>query len=390
MTEKLYYTDGHLRTFRSVVTAVVEHNGKQAVVLASTAFFPTGGGQACDTGRINNTVILQTEETDGTIYHYYEGPSAFAVGEEVTGTIDYPRRFARMQAHSGEHIVSGVAHRLFGAENVGFHMEGLLVTVDFDLPLSKDQISRIEQNSNEIIWQNRAVFAEIYSAAELEVLDFRSKKAFSDEARIVTVEGVDRCACCAPHVSSTGEIGLIKILTCVSHRGGVRITLICGEEALRDYVSKHNQTMHIAASLAAKHNETDLAVQALTEQNKELKTEVYRQKKRLCAYIVSQTPQTTGNAVIFAEDCGTDELCEIALGMSTRCGGVSVACSGDEENGYSYVIVGRGVAMNSYAKRINEALNGRGGGKDEMICGRFRSVRGMIEAFFEKFEVTRS
>ena len=389
MTEKLYYADSHLARFPAVVTAMAERDGRRAVALSATAFFPTGGGQACDTGRIGNTTVVQAEEIDGTVWHFFEGEPSFSVGDTVTGEIDFPQRFARMQAHSGEHIVSGVAHNLFGAENVGFHMDGLLMTVDFDRPLSGEQIALIEEKANEVVWQNRPVHAEICSPEKLAGLDFRSKKEFDGDVRIVTIDGVDRCACCAPHVAFTGEIGLIKILSCVSHRGGVRLTLICGGEAYRDYAEKYDHTLKIAASLAAKHSETDRAVEALIAQNKELKNAVFAQKKRLCAYIVSRTPAAEGNAVVFAEDCDMDELCEISLGMLERCGGVSVACSGSDETGYSYAITCRGVVMNRYAKAVNGALNGRGGGRDEMIRGSFRAKRAEIEAYFQTFEVEK-
>ncbi len=389
MTEKLYFPDSHLAVFQSTVEKIVPCDGGHAVVLAATAFFPTGGGQACDTGRINETKIDRVEENDGLIFHYFSGAPSFAVGDTVTGEIDFPQRFARMQAHSGEHIVSGTAHNLFGAENVGFHMDGLLMTVDFDRPLSKEQIARIEETANAIVWENRAVHAESFRPEALAGIDYRSKKEFEGEVRIVTIEGVDRCACCAPHVSRTGEIGVIKILSCVSHRGGVRITLICGREAYRDYADKYDQTLRIAAMLAAKHSETDAAVEALAAQNKELKNAVFGQKKRLCAYIVSQTPAAPGNAVVFADGCDMDELCEISLGMLEKTGGVSVACAGGDENGYSYVITCRGAVMNQYARQINGALNGRGGGRDGMIRGRFKASKEAIGAYFQMFEVEK-
>ena len=389
MTKKLYYENSHLSEFCSEVKSITTINGKNAVILSSTAFFPTGGGQPCDTGKIAETVISQTEESDGIIYHFFEGEPSFSVDDEVFCVIDYPQRFARMQAHSGEHIVSGMAHNLFGVENVGFHMDGLLMTVDFDKPLTVSQIRKVEEKANEAIYHDVSVHAETYTAEEAAGQRYRSKKEFIDNVRIVTIEGIDRCACCAPHVSHTGEIGLVKILSCVSHRGGVRITLICGKEAYRDYVCKYDQTLRIAALLAAKHSETDLAVLSLIEQNKELKYAVYEQKKRLCAYIVSQSASVDGNAVVFADNCDLDELCEISIGMQKKCGGVSVACSGNDSDGYSYAVTCPGVEMNRFVKQINGALNGRGGGRDELIRGRFQTTKAEIKRFFDTFGVKR-
>lgn len=388
MTEKLYYNDSHLAAFESTVENILQREGRYAVVLASTAFFPTGGGQPCDVGRIGDASVVQVEEEDGIIWHYCASAPGVSVGDTVSCEIDYSLRFARMQAHSGEHIVSGAAHGLFGAQNVGFHMDGLLMTVDFDLPLTKEQIDRIEARANEFVYADVPVEAHIYTKEEAAGIDYRSKKEFAGDVRIVTIGDMDRCACCAPHVTRTGEIGLIKILSCVSHRGGVRITLICGREAYGDYCSKYRQTLRIASLLAAKHDETDQAVEALIEQNKALKNAVFEQKRRLCAYIVSRMEPTEGNAVLFAPGCDMDELGEIAAGMAEKCCGVCVACAGTDETGYSYAALCRGEEMSRYAKTINAALNGRGGGRGEMIRGSFRAARADIEQYFRIFEVT--
>ncbi len=166
MTEKLYYRDSHLAAFESTVEEIVQREGRYAVVLVATAFFPTGGGQPCDVGRLGDTAVVQVEEEDGIVYHYCDGKPGFSVGDVVTGQIDFSLRFARMQAHSGEHIVSGAAHGMFGAENVGFHMDGLLMTVDFDIPLTKEQIDRIEARANEVIYADVPVEAHVYTQEE--------------------------------------------------------------------------------------------------------------------------------------------------------------------------------------------------------------------------------
>lgn len=388
MTKKLYYENSHLAFFDSFVEQIVTRNGSYAVVLSATAFFPTGGGQPSDTGRVGSVDIVGTEEEDGVIYHYCKNEPSFSAGDMVHCEIDYRQRFARMQAHSGEHIVSGVAHNCFGTENVGFHMDGLLMTVDFDKPLSRGQIRQVEEMANRVVYDDVPVRADIYSSEEAAGQRYRSKKEFAGDVRIVTIEGVDRCACCAPHVTRTGEIGLIKILSCVSHRGGVRLTMICGEEAYRDYVSKYDQTLRIAALLAAKHDETDAAVESLIAQNKELRFAVNEQKKRLCSYIVAITPAAQGNAVVFADGCEADELCEISIQMQDKCGGVSVACSGNDEEGYSYTVSCAGMDLGRWARQINGALNGRGGGRGELIRGRFQATKAEIQSYFDTFEVT--
>lgn len=387
MTEKLYYADSHLSVFTAKVLACEQVKTGWQVVLDRTAFFPEGGGQSADTGTLGGVRVLDAHERGGEVVHLCGAP--LTVGENVEGRLDFEQRLRRMQNHSGEHIVSGLVHGRFGFDNVGFHMGEDCMTIDFSGELSPDELTEIELNANETVRADLPIRAWVPGEAELAALDYRSKKELSGQVRIVEIPGIDRCACCAPHVSRTGEIGLIKILSCVSHRGGVRITLICGAEAYADYCDKYRQTLHIAALTASRHSETDQAVEALIAQNKELKNEIYSQKKRLCACIAAHAQASDGNLVVFAEGCDPEELCEIALLLAEKAAGAAVACSGNDDNGYTYAVYCRGAAMNRYAKAVNAALNGRGGGRDELIRGSFRATRSEIETFFRTFEVER-
>lgn len=390
MTEKLYYISSAIYTFESPVVSVTVRDGRMAVVLERTAFFPTGGGQPYDEGTLNGFPVDEVLEEDGEIFHYFRKPVPLAEGETVCGVIDRELRIARMQAHSGEHIVSGTAHTLYGVENVGFHMDGLLMTVDFDKPLTKEDIDRIEWEANRRIYEDLPIHAEIFSPEEAGNIEYRSKKEFESDIRIVTIEGVDRCACCAPHVSRTGEVGLIKILSCISHRGGVRITLICGSEALADYRVKYDNTLRTAALMAVKHNEIFEGVQMLYSQINELKSALAAEREKFCAAVVDSRENTEGNSVVFGEELSLEEMRSISLGMLGKCGGMSVVCSGNDGKGYSYVITRRNTVMNRYAKEINAALAGRGGGRDEMIQGSFKAARTDIENFFKDYTVNES
>lgn len=387
MTEKLYYSDSHLYEFDAVITEILERNGQTAVVLDRTAFFPTGGGQPHDEGFLDGIAVTDVEENDGYILHFVPGKVSFSVGQSVHGAVDGELRFHRMQSHSGEHIVSGVAHVLYGVENVGFHMDGLLMTVDFDRYLDKEQIAVLDREANRCVTRCLPVTAAIYTPEEAAEIDFRSKKDFEKDIRIVTVEGVDRCACCAPHVTNTGEIGLIKILSSVSHRGGVRLTLLCGTAAYEDYCVRFSQNLLVSSALCLRYDEIAEGVEFLRGQINDLKRELSDQKSRLCDYIVSGFSPSGENAVVFVPGASPEELRQIALGLMERCPGTAVVCSGSDAGGYAYAAAAKGRIMNKKAPAINSALNGRGGGRDELIQGTFRAPETDIRTFFESFEV---
>ena len=235
MTTRLFDADSHLRSFTACVLACTENDGKYEVELDATAFFPEGGGQCGDRGTLGGVNVLDTVERGGTILHICAGP--LPAGSEVRGEVDAELRFSNMQTHSGEHIVSGIVHRLFGYDNVGFHLDGA-ATLDFSGELTAEDIARVELLANEAVWKNLPVTARYPSPDELAGLEYRSKLDLTENVRIVTIEGVDVCACCAPHVSRTGEIGLIKITDFMRHRGGVRLTMLAGRRAFLDYRAK--------------------------------------------------------------------------------------------------------------------------------------------------------
>ena len=236
-TRKLYYEDAYIRDFEAEVLSCEKAKDGWQVILSATAFFPEEGGQTADTGALGAVRVLDVHEKDGAIYHLTDGP--LAVGETVTGHLDWEERFRKMQTHTGEHIVSGLIHSTYGYDNVGFHLTGAGCTIDFNGELSRAQLDDIERRANEAVWQGLRVRTKFPMAWELKEMDYRSKLDLTQDVRIVCVEGVDMCACCAPHVSSTGQIGVIKLLDFMRHRGGVRIWMKTGSDALADYEARY-------------------------------------------------------------------------------------------------------------------------------------------------------
>ena len=268
MTEKLYYIDSHMKTFTATVTSCEKDGARYLVTLDRTAFFPEGGGQLGDSGTIGDARVFDTHEKDGEILHYVNQP--LEIERSYDCAIDWETRFRRMQNHSGEHIVSGLVHKKYGYNNVGFHMGSDVVTIDFDGELTKEQLSEIEREANYAVAANYKVTATFPPKEVLKTLEYRSKLELTENVRIVEIENVDICACCAPHISSTAEVGTVRILSSERRRRGgegVRITMLCGLDAYDNEVIIGENNTEISMLLSAKRNETAAAVRRLMGEN---------------------------------------------------------------------------------------------------------------------------
>lgn len=380
MTEKLFNSDSHIKSFSALVVSCTQEREGYAVVLDRTAFFPGGGGQAHDPGTINGLPILDMREEGETIVHIL--PETLETGIRVECVLDWQTRFARMQAHSGEHIVSGTVHRLFGFENVGFHMGENGMTLDFSGELSAGDLDRVELESNEAVWQNLPVFAELPDAEALSAMEYRSKKELDGEVRIVEIPGVDRCACCAPHVNRTGEIGAIKIIDSMRHRGGTRITLICGETAMRDYAALHKSTAAISNALSARRLETPSAVSRVMAELEERKSEIVSLRRELLGYKIAGFQKTDGNICLFEPDMDMISLRELVNAGMECASGLCAAFSGSDGD-FKYIIGSKSRNLRAEAREINENISGKGGGSETMIQGTSRATRAEIEAYFK-------
>ena len=384
MTEKLYYLDSHLFEFEATVLAAREEKRGWEIVLDRTAFFPEGGGQPADTGTIGRARVLDVHEREGEIRHLCDR-------ELASGTyacaVDAEKRLLRMQNHSGEHVFSGLTHQKYGAENVGFHMAADCMTIDFDKELSFEQLSEIEYEANLAVRANIPVRTFYPSPEELKVLEYRSKKELAGAVRIVEIAGIDRCACCAPHVRATGEIGAIKLLTAERHRGGVRLSLICGMDALDDYRRKQDSAAAISALLSAKRDEIAPAVERLLESEAKLKERASILGMRCAAMRAEAIAPTEGNICIFDEGLSEAAARELVNRLTEKTGGVAALFLADGAGAWRYIIGSRRVDLRSAAKAINAGISGRGGGRPEMIQGSAAASEQEIASFFERLSV---
>ncbi len=378
-TKKLYYDDSHLQQFEAQVLSCEGQEGRYAVILDKTAFFPEGGGQEADTGWLGEAVVSDVQIVDGQIVHYTD--ASFEPGSTVTGRLDWEARLRKMQNHSGEHVVCGLAHRIYGCDNVGFHLGSQDVTLDLDCELSRGQIRELELLANRVVAENVAITAECLSEEELQGLEYRSKLELTEDVRIVTIEGYDRCACCAPHVSRTGEIGMIKLLDFMRHKGGVRIHLQCGLDALDDYNEKYDNVAKISALLSAPQERTAEYVERFLGETQQLKQRIYELGRRIIELRLQSVQETPGNICFFEQDMNADGLRALVNGAAEKCGGICAAFSGDDEAGYTYIMGSGSVPLRAKAKEINAALCGKGGGTDAMIQGTVRAARNEIEEY---------
>ena len=367
MTEKLFYEDSHLKQFTAVVQECLKSGDRYQVVLNRTAFFPEGGGQYADTGMLEAVHVLDVQEKDETIYHLTDGE--LIPGTEVTGRIDWEERFMKMQQHTGEHIVSGLVHARFGYRNVGFHLGTTDCTMDFNGEIKKEELLEIELEANKAVIQNLDVIVTYPSVEELESLEYRSKIEIEGQVRIVTIPGYDVCACCAPHVSKTGEIGQIKLTNVQRYKGGVRVTMLCGFRALADYNRKLQAARQISAALCAKEDETAEAVVHLQEECAQWKQRVLNLQKDLLSYKAKEVDDTEDAVCLFEPEL-EGEAPRFLMNQVLDAGHcVCAVFSGGKDENYRYVIGSRQLDLRKLVKELNMEFQGRGGGKPEMVQG---------------------
>lgn len=379
MTRKLYYEDSHIQEFDGTVLSCQERDGAFEVVLDKTAFFPEGGGNPADTGTLGDVRALHTFERGDEVVHRCDGP--LEAGSVVHGEIDWEKRFSNMQNHTAEHIVSGLVHRRHGYANVGFHMGEEGVIVDFDGFVDDMELSDIEREANQIVWRNAAVTESFPDPAELPHLEYRSKLDLTENVRLVTIEGVDVCACCAPHVKRTGEIGVIKIFESIRRKNGVRLRMLAGDRAYGDYVKRASSVAQISALLSAKPDEVAAAVERVLAERDALQYRLGGLKRQIIENRAANMEKSDKPALFFEPDFDMKDLQLLANAAKDKCP-IAAAFSGSDEAGWRYTLASQTQDLRPVAKAMNAALRGRGGGRPELVTGTVQAARAEIERYF--------
>ena len=377
-TKKLYYEDAHIKSFEAKVISCTPVKHGYEIVLDATAFYPEGGGQPCDLGTLGTANVLSVQEQADEIVHLCDQP--LAAGSLVAGNICWNRRLDLMQQHSGEHMVSGVVHRRYGYHNVGFHMGADVVTIDFDGPIPQEDLQQIEDAVNGFIWQNLPVKCYYPTQEELPNVHYRRKRDLPWPVRIVEIPDVDLCACCGTHVKNTGEVGLVKLLTCVKFHEGVRIEMVCGKRALDMLSTAYEQNRLVSQIFSAKAQETGAAAQRMQDALAGEKFRAVNLEKRLFAFI-GKTYEGKPLAIHFEQELTPAANRQLCDAMAQHCA-IAVALSGTDEAGYSLCIISRTQDAKAIGTAAVQALQGRGGGKREAFQGSVAATRQEIEAYF--------
>ena len=377
-TIKLYYEDPFLQGFTAAVTSCEEGKSGYLVTLDRTAFYPEGGGQPYDTGVLGEAKVLEVHDKNGVITHLCNKP--LAVGASVEGKIDWARRFDHMQQHSGEHICSGLICERFRCDNVGFHMGTATVTIDFNADISWEELLEIEEAANCYICEDHPIDIRFYRGAELDKVEYRSKKPLEGDVRIVAFPGADCCACCGTHVVRSGQVGLVKFLSVQKFREGVRIELLCGDRARRYLSACWEQSLHIGQALSVKPVASAAAVERLQSELGALKQRCAKLEESVFAQTAAQY-EGKGDVLLFEDEMPGDSLRKLCDAVTNHCGGRCAVFAG-ADGAYKYAIGHVGGDLRELTKKMNAALSGRGGGKPNFVQGSVGCDRAAIEAFF--------
>ena len=377
-TEKLYYADPFLTDFTATVLDCQPGKNGYLVTLDRTAFYPEGGGQPADHGVLDRAAVTDVHEKNGVILHNVD--RAVEIGKTVTGTIDWGRRFDHMQQHSGEHICSGLICERFHCDNVGFHMGADIVTIDFNADISWEELLEIEAKANQYLYENHPIDIQFHRGAELEAIDYRSKKALEGDVRIVSFPGADCCACCGTHVVRSGQVGLVKFLSVQKFRDGVRIELLSGKRAHRCLSECWAQDVRIAQALSVKPNASFAGVERVLAELSALKQRCAKLEESVFAQTAAQY-EGKGDVLLFEDEMSGDSLRKLCDAVTNHCGGRCAVFAG-ADGAYKYAIGHIGGDLRELAKKMNAELNGRGGGKPNFVQGSVAAARGAIEAFF--------
>ncbi|MCR5590910.1 MAG: hypothetical protein K6F73_05200 [Lachnospiraceae bacterium] len=394
-TNLLYETDGMLTEFEAAVLETEATEDGCRAVLDRTAFFPEGGGQKADTGVLvtedGSRIRVKDVQTENQkAWHYLEGK--LSPGDKVKGEVDAEVRYARMQIHGAEHLLSGIAHNLFGYENTGFHMTDHEAVFDLSGPLSDEQIRDIERRANFAVFENRPITISFPSAKEAREIEYRSKLDTYEGIRLVRIEGYDICACCAPQAKSTGQLGVIKIIDYMPHRGGTRITMTAGMDAYRDYVHLHDSNAEIVAMLSSKREETSESVKDFMERMTSLREENARLSREMTEMVTEkvlrelrESSSETTITPIFVRGINSKGLRDLVNECTKEHG---MICAFLEENGgYRYIFAvcadqSESAGLQAFTKEFNASCSGKGGGSALMTEGVSTADRETIEKYF--------
>ena len=380
-TEKLYDADAYATVFEAEILKAEPAKEGICLVLDKTLFFPEEGGQNCDRGTLKvegkefEVTYVSLEKKDGAeiICHYVKAEEEFLPGTKVQGKLAWMDRYDKMQNHTGEHILSGIIHSEFGFDNVGFHLNDEIFTMDFNGVITKEQLEFLECKANEVVMENVPVVGEYVADEELKDLYYRSKIEIEGAVRIVTIEGYDKCACCAPHVKTSGEVGVIKIIKAENWKGGMRLTVLCGNRAYKDYAKKHDILQNLSRSFSTSEDKVSDVVEGLKTSLAELEFKLANLECQMATEKLLQNP------VQFFESLSPKALTKaMDDAMKQEPSKLFMAFVGTDETGYRYMAGSLEQNVEEIGKMLREKLGAKGGGRGTMVQGMVNAKKAAI------------
>lgn len=381
MTEKLFDIDSHLLAFDARVLACDRCENGFWVLLDATAFAPEGGGQPSDLGTLGGAEVLDVREREGEIWHLTR--DELAIGAAVHGEVDAARRLRHLQNHTGEHIVTGLFYREYGMNNVGFHLGHEDVTLDLDGSVDLAMLRRIEQMANLAVAENRRVNILYPDDETLKTMFYRSKKEVEGKVRIVEIEGLDRCACCVPHVKFTGEVGGIRLLSAMRYKGGTRIHMKCGMDAIAHSDVQQDREDALCMLLSLPSDRVLDGVKKLMEDLSAAKYKLVGIRREQAEAHIRGADPNEKCVCLFVTDFEVNELRALALGVAQKSGGVCGAFSAMGEQGYRFALADVSGGFEATASRFRTDLSAKGGGKAPVLQGTLEADESGIRTFFK-------
>ncbi|MBQ7562580.1 MAG: alanyl-tRNA editing protein [Lachnospiraceae bacterium] len=423
-TIRLFDETPYETEFAATVLSVEKVGGTVLLVeLDRTMFFPEEGGQSSDTGILrheNSTeefIVSHVIEDNSVIYHEIDWQTKFAhqsatdaalqtpvqellaeaaesspgsealplmfhPGDRVSGRIDFAKRFSNMQNHTGEHILSGLLHKYWDSENVGFHLSEHIVTLDTSKQLKKDDIRELEEKANAAVYQNIPVTCRYYRPEELKDIEYRSKKELSDDIRLVTIPGIDVCACCAPHVKYTGEVGLIKVVRFINYKGGTRLTILAGKRAFA-YIS---ELQDIADELALKLTTgTDRLKESVEKLVKEGNDYKLKYKETLEELWELKLKTLDSQLLFIGDELDPNAQRKIVNRLNEKHTGINAVFVGSEQNGYRFILSYNCGDAREASELLKNRFSAKCGGSKEMIQGSIAAPEEEIRSALSQF-----
>ena len=370
MTNRLYYNDPYLVEFDATVTAVESIEGKPAVRLDRTAFYPTSGGQPHDIGALDTTPVVEVIDADGEVLHVVQ--REMAVGARVYGKVDWSRRFDHMQQHTGQHVLSAAFDRIAGARTESFHLGADYATIDLGRDLGPADIARAEDDANRIVWEDRLVKISFVDAAEAAKLPLRKETLREGTLRLIDIEDYDLSACGGTHVRRTGVIGIIAVTGWERFKGGTRVGFVCGGRALRAHRKLRDITAASVRAVSVLPDELPAGIERLQMELKDARRSIKDLQVKLAGHEAASLAAGASNARVIAALDGWDQgaLKAIASAIAAKPGHAAALISRSTP---SAIVIARhpdaAVDAAAVLKQVVQKFGGKGGGRPELAQG---------------------